>query len=63
VLRRGDRRPDPRLELDLTNAQAIAMRGVTHYATGRYDEAIADLTRAIQLDPSNSEYRSHLGTS
>ena len=30
---------------------AIASRGQTYRLMGRYDEALADLSRAIELDP------------
>ncbi len=34
------------------NAEAIGSRGQAYQAMGRYDEALADLNRAIELDPS-----------
>ena len=40
------------------NNRAIALgnRGAAYKVTGRYDEAIADFTQAIELDPGNSQY-------
>jgi tetratricopeptide (TPR) repeat protein len=40
------------------NNRAIALgnRGAAYKVTGRYDEAIADFTLAIELDPDNSQY-------
>jgi tetratricopeptide (TPR) repeat protein len=35
---------------------AIARRGEAYRLMGRYDEAIADLSRAIELDPSDDDY-------
>jgi tetratricopeptide (TPR) repeat protein len=34
-------------------AWAIASRGETYRLMKRYDEALADLNRAIKLDPAN----------
>ena len=36
------------------NAWAIAGRGETYRLMGRHDEALADFTRAIDLDPRNA---------
>ena len=36
-----------------SDAWAIAIRGQTYRAMGRYDEALADFNRAIELDPSS----------
>lgn len=40
------------------NNRAIALgnRGAAYKVMGRYDEAIADFTQAIELDPGNSQY-------
>jgi tetratricopeptide (TPR) repeat protein len=40
------------------NNRAIALgnRGAAYKVTGRYDEAIADFTLAIELDPDNAQY-------
>jgi tetratricopeptide (TPR) repeat protein len=37
-------------------AWASAHRGDTYRKLERYDEALADLTRAIELDPSDDDY-------
>ncbi len=39
------------IELNPSNAKAIAFRAQTHQTMGRYGEALADLDRAIELDP------------
>jgi tetratricopeptide (TPR) repeat protein len=31
-------------------------RGLTYRLMGRYDDALADFTRAIELDPSHGDY-------
>ena len=38
------------LELDAHNANAYFNRGSTHDSLGSYDKAIADYTRALELD-------------
>ena len=40
----------PVLELDAHNANAYFNRGSTHDSLGSYDKAIADYTRALELD-------------
>jgi tetratricopeptide (TPR) repeat protein len=40
----------PVLELDPTNANAYFNRGSTFDSLGQYDRAIADYTRALELD-------------
>ena len=37
-------------------AIALGNRGAAYKLMGRYDEAIADFTRAIELDPDNPQY-------
>jgi tetratricopeptide (TPR) repeat protein len=37
---------------DARNAHAWARRGETHRWLGRYDQAIADFTAALELDPT-----------
>ncbi|MEU9353566.1 tetratricopeptide repeat protein [Streptomyces griseoloalbus] len=44
------RRNGPRGES--TNARALGSRGQTHQQAGRYDQAIADLTAALELEPT-----------
>jgi len=43
--------------LSPTNAEALTQRGETYRQLGRYDEALADLTQAITLDPANTGAR------
>ncbi|MFJ8563111.1 tetratricopeptide repeat protein, partial [Streptomyces microflavus] len=42
------------LELDPTDAWALAARGQAHRQAGRYDQAITDLTAALELDPTDA---------
>ena len=51
TLRRGPGRPQPRHRTRPQHAWAISHRGETYRLMGRYDEALADLNRAIELDP------------
>ena len=38
------------VELDRTNANAFFNRGSTHDSLGAYDKAIADYTRALEME-------------
>ena len=51
ALRRGPGRLHPRHRTRPRHAWAIASRGETYRAMGRYDEALADLTRADRTRP------------
>ena len=44
------------IELDSTYAEAYFNRGGSYYEVGWYEEAIADLSRAIQLDPEDDRF-------
>jgi tetratricopeptide (TPR) repeat protein len=49
------------IELDPSDAWAIAERGQTCRLMGRYDEALADYTRAIELDPYDAAVMAERG--
>ncbi|MFD9482643.1 tetratricopeptide repeat protein [Streptomyces sp. NPDC059991] len=38
-------------DLDPTYSWALSQRGRAHCAVGRYDQAVADFTAALDLDP------------
>ncbi len=40
------------IEIDSNNAQAIAHRGQSYFRLQRYQEAIADFNRAIEIEPT-----------
>ena len=40
-----------------TDAQGFARRGAAYTSRGDYPDAVADLTRAIDLDPADADYR------
>ena len=42
--------------LDSNNAQAHGLRGVGNFALMNHDEAYADFTRAINIEPENSRF-------
>jgi tetratricopeptide (TPR) repeat protein len=43
------------LHLDAGNANAYFNRGSTHDSLGEYDKAIADYTRALEMDGSTDK--------
>ena len=43
-------------ELDATDTEACASRGETFRLMGRYEEALADFNRAIELEPGDDDY-------
>lgn len=47
----------PVLELDGSNANAYFNRGSTYDSMGQYDKAIADYTRALEIDKETSGTR------
>jgi tetratricopeptide (TPR) repeat protein len=47
---------DRAIELDAEYAWAIARRGETYREMERYDDALADFNRAIELDPGDDDY-------
>jgi hypothetical protein len=49
------------VELDLSSDGAIVSRSDTYRQMHRFDEAVADLNRAIGLDPSTSWVITHRG--
>lgn len=51
-------RPDTTNQSDL--ARAFDLRGERFRASGKFSEAVADLTRAVELDPANAQFGSHL---
>jgi tetratricopeptide (TPR) repeat protein len=46
------------MELDGSFAEAFFHRGVSYYELGQYEDSIADLTRAIELNPEDDNYYS-----
>ena len=49
--------------MDPRNPDAIHLLGVLHHQTGRINTAIALITRAIRIFPSNPFYYNNLGSS
>ncbi|MEW6672827.1 MAG: tetratricopeptide repeat protein [Thermodesulfobacteriota bacterium] len=45
----------------LENAQAYNNRGLAHFDKGRYDQAVADFSQAIAIDPKNAAAYSNRG--
>ena len=48
------------IELDPKNAPAYDTRGHIFEALDRKDEAIADFRKALELDPSDEDYKENL---
>ena len=48
------------LELEPNLASRWGFRGAAYQMKGHYNQAIADYTRALQLDPTNSSVKSRL---
>jgi len=45
------------IQVDGSNASYLKDRGLLFKKTGKYEEAVSDLIKAVQLCPSNREYR------
>jgi tetratricopeptide (TPR) repeat protein len=45
--------------MDGAFADAFYDRGYSYYEVGRFEEALADLDRAIELDPEEARYYAH----
>ncbi len=46
---------------DYDKAAIYSNRGVSYYATGRYQNAVEDFDRAIELSPGDADYYNHRG--
>ncbi len=46
---------DQALSVDPTNCQAWLLRGEINQRAGNFEEALVDFSRAIELDPENSD--------